>query len=771
MKVSLSWVFDHIHGSVHEIDVSDLVVRFNETVAEIEAYYTWHFTHELFDFIQVMNIKKDCVTVRMMRADTVHILPKRNDLLVGDIALIKHEESPRWARMTDMGSSKETLLPSVDPRYATWDRMETSDTILVIDNKSITHRPDLWSHRGLAREVAALLGLHLTDESDLFDADTHLYRFFDTDIQEQSGLPSLTIAKHVPCRRLAGAYVSTAWSPSIFFILSRLARLDTRPIDTLVDFTNYVMFDYGQPMHAFDAQKLLGNNFSVRHAYVGEAITLLDGDFLTLHAQDMVLADMQGALSLVGVMGGAHSSISRTTKSILIEAGSFEPSAIRHTVGRYAKRTEAAMRFEKNLDPEMPASALKRYIAILTHYNIHHDTLGIIDYGPAVKPVDIILHHTMIEQRLGMHLSVQTACSILQALDFQVQQDSTHTDTQYTVRVPTFRATKDIRIPEDIVEEIGRYVGYKNIPMQLPSMVRSSSVADSVYRLRTLKNYCASTLHMREVSTYAFYDESWLSHLHWQPANMLEVLNPVSGNWPRLVTSLVPALLKAVHENSEGIADIRYFEVGRSWQFSSPVIEKKQLAGVVYTRSTTADFYTLKESVQQLCAQIGITVSWQRAAIDDIAAWYDPYCVAHCCYEDTIIGTVGLAAQPWKERVVQTGYLGIFELNADFLLSVQMPIQKYKALPKYPDIVRDVSVYISQAIPAHEIQNKIQAMDTRICEVTLIDFFKKPEWRAALSLSFRYVIRDNNKTLTTHEADEVSNAVVQMLITLGGEIR
>jgi phenylalanyl-tRNA synthetase beta chain len=230
-------------------------------------------------------------------------------------------------------------------------------------------------------------------------------------------------------------------------------------------------------------------------------------------------------------------------------------------------------------------------------------------------------------------------------------------------------------------------------------------------------------------------------------------------------------LLKAVHENSEGISDVRYFEVARTWIHQSPIIEKRQLAGVIYTRSTTTDFYTLKEYVQQLCAQVEISVTWQKPDVDTLAAWYDPYCVAQCMYKGTHVGTVGLVAQAWKDRVVQTGFLGIFELDIDFLTSVIIPIKKYTPLPKYPDIVRDVSVRISQAVVALDIQMRIQALDKRIQEVTIADFFKKPEWHDTLSLSFRYIIRDSTKTLTTQEADMISQAVEQMLTELGGEIR
>jgi phenylalanyl-tRNA synthetase beta chain len=770
MKVSLSWIFDHIQGSMQKVDVSDLVKRFNESVAEIEGYYTWGLSSDLH-FVRIIGKNTTFCKIQFLHTQKTSDLPCRNDLIPGDIVLVYDKELLRWACMNDLGGGKETMLPPIDPRCTTWDALEQSDIILEIDNKSITHRPDLWSHRGLAREVAALLGLALTKEEELF-AQVPVHRSFGLHT-EKNIQPQLILEKDVPCRRLAAAYLSTTWHPSLLPMLIRLCRVDMRPIDALVDTTNYVMLDYGQPMHAFDATTLDGSTVYVRYAQTGETCTMLDGDTITLHAQDMVLADARTVISLPGVMGGRYTGVSRSTRQLLLEAGSFEPIAIRRTAARYLKRTEAAMRFEKNLDPEMPVYALKRFMALLANYEIlYQPNTRIVECGPKVESTIISLLHSIIESRLGLHINPSKICLILEALSFKVSQAVIDGGQGYIITVPSFRATKDVTIPEDIIEEIGRYIGYQHIPTQLPRIVPQASVAHIVYRLRTLKKYCASALHMREISSYAFYDESWLSYIKWQPAFAIEALNPVSHNWKRLVTSLIPGLLKAVHENYEGTSDISYFEVGRTWIHQSPVLEQKQIAGVMYTKASATDFYTLKEYVQLLCAQIGITVTWRRPDVTEtLAAWYDPYCVARCVYEDTVVGTVGLVTQAWKDRLVQSGFLGIFELDSNLLCTTSVPIKKYTPLPKYPDIVRDISVRISHAIPALQIQEQIQAVDTRIHTVTLVDFFKKAEWVDTLSLTFRYIIRDNTKTLTTQEADAVSHTVTKLLISLGGDIR
>ncbi len=772
MKVSLAWIYKHIVGSVDAIHLPNLITRFNESVAEIEGFYRWNCNPENFLLVSVDSVAKTGIKVQVPLTKKNYTLPFRDDLFVGDHVLVKliTDDRMQWATMSDCGSIKESFLPALDPNTVRWDHATLSDTILEIDNKSITHRPDLWSHRGLAREIAALYGLTLKNDAE-FLSDVAVIESVPSSTIHKEDAPTLNIEAPDACRRLAAGYVSAAWQPSNLSMILWLCRVDARPINALVDCTNYAMFDYGQPMHAFDADLIKDGTLTVRYAQVGEKLLVLDGSLLELHSHDLILADTTYALSLAGIMGGSETAVTRATKRLCIEAGSFEPAVIRQSVQRHHKRTEAAMRFEKNLDPSMPVNILKRYIALLKQYGIPYENdITIVSCGAEIKPITIIVTHQFIEARLGITLLPDHIETLLTQRAFKVRMMVVDGGPGYRIEVPSFRATKDIRIPEDIVEEVARSIGYKNIPASLPQQVRTPSVAQATYRVRDLKKYCSTVLRMHEISSYAFYDEAWLNFLHWQPANAVEAVNPVSGNWKRLVSSLIPALLKAVHENTDGIADIRYFEVARTWLNISPLIEQQQLAGIIYTRNPQTDFYTLKEYVSQLCAAVGIVLTW-RPVTETLAPWYDPYRVAHCFYNDQIIGTVGILAESFKERIVQTGFIGIFELNCTLLAQAQIPVQHYTPLPKYPDIVRDVSVLISSTLPAGTLATQIKAVDTRITKVEVIDFFKRPEWHDRISLSFRYTIQESTRTLTTPEADTISDAIELMLRNLDGEIR
>lgn len=769
MKISLAWVFDHIVGSVDAVNIADLIARFNESVAEIESYHSWNFDPQTLILAQVVENGPTFTTVRIGR--TTIQLSQRTDLTPGDAVFVTQHAKNRyqWARMTDCGSSKDALLPAVDPASVDMP-VSCTDTILEIDNKSITNRPDLWSHRGIAREIAALYGLTLTDQAQLY-ADIPVVRTIEGTAAHAQA-PTLKVQAPTACRRLSATFVDVAWHPSRFDIMLRLCRIDSRPIDALVDLTNYVMFDCGQPMHAFDANHIAQHTLIARYAQVGEQVTLLDGSRLELHPQDLVIADSAKPLSLAGIMGGQASAVSRTTQQLLIEAGNFEPTTIRLTAARYTKRTEASMRFEKNMDPEMATYGLKRYCTLLKQHQLITQLPSVIsDWGPAVAPTIIKIAHTTIEQKLGMSLSTEKVIQILTTLYFKIDTHQTNADdVVYIITVPTLRAVKDVRIPEDIVEEVGRFVGYRTIPAHLPYTQHAPAVACATYRMRQLKRYCADVLRMHELSSYPFFDESWLLHLRWQPADTVEAINPVSGNWRRLVTSLIPALLKGVHEQAEGIHDIRYFEIARTWLNRSPVLEQKQLAGVIYTRDTKTDFYTIKQYIDELCTQIGLPLTW-RPLTHELAPWYDPYCVAQCLHQERVIGTVGLLNQAWKERIVQTGLVAIFELDATALLEEQRAATHYVRLPKYPDIVRDVSVLMPTSLKAAEIIAQIKKIDPRIHTVDLVDFFKKPDWKERISLSMRYTIRDDTKTLTSEEASTITHHIETLLTSLGGEIR
>jgi phenylalanyl-tRNA synthetase beta chain len=776
MKLSSAWIIDHLSVSKNDISINDLLKRFNATTAEIDAVD--HISIDLTHLYAVtIGESEQEVRVSCPERATTWSLPLRKDMhrTKGFWYLVKVEGATiRWATLEDVGSSKEGLLPALkmndqDGAGAWRDSIEKEDTIITIDNKALTNRPDLWGHRGCAREVAALLQKELRKE-EYFLADMMISHH---EKGTRAGVGhSFTISLDDGecgsiCRRFAGLAVpEVAYTPSLPWMAVRLARVDIRPLDVLVDMTNYVMADWGQPMHAFDAEKLPNKHIHVRCAYAGEKIRLLDGDEVTLATKDCVISDGDTAVSVAGIMGGSSSAISSSTRSLFLESANFEPTPIRLTATRLKKRTDASTRFEKNLDPNQNTAGILRYMKLLQEAHIPfkaEDT--IVSLGPLWREITVDVSHDMIESKIGMQVAVEKVIAILQHLDFGVAYEA----GIYAVTVPTFRAIRDVTMPEDIVEEIARFVGYRKIVPILPTRQLMSFNTKAIERKRRLKHILAYGLSMHEVQTYAFYDEMFLTKLSFDPLDAPRVANPLSEHWQRLVTSLVPNLISCAVAN-EGVQDsVRFFEINRTWYAKERPVELLECAGIWYERKKSIDFYEGKKLVEKIMNALDISIRWLKPK-NGLALWYDPYQAAELWYQDRLIGRAGKSSPSFLHRVLE-GDAFFFELDANFLVHAQPGHATFTPLPKYPVTEQDISVLVSRSVTVAGLEEAIRSADSRIKKVCLVDSFEKPEWPDQKSLTFRYVAMDEKGTLTKEMIDVIARHVQYAVHDIGGQIR
>ncbi len=534
MKLSLAWIFDHIDHPITSIDVDSLVARFNQSVAEIESYQVVSIAKDIFYIGQITEHDSAKSRVHILELNQTIDLLSRDDGKTDRFYLLKKEkEGFSWVRMSDLGGAKESYISAIIFSHMQWrDMVPSSDVILDVDNKSITHRPDLWGHRGIAREIAAMYNFRLKPLESMLDI---LPVRQVKSGEKNKDTVSLSINSPRVCKRIAGTYVPfVTWAPSSLAMAARLSLVDIKPIDALVDATNYVMMDLGQPMHAFDGAKAHDRTLSVRMAYADEKLKLLDGQTIALQPSDCVITDDKHAISLAGVMGGFDSMVTSKTQSLLLESGNFDATIIRKTVLEHKKRTDASSRFEKSLDPMAVTTALQRYLYLLDKLGIVYTKPDDIKVcGPEVNPVTIEVSHRFIEHKLGITLSSDTVIDLLERLECRVSQE----DTIYHVTIPSFRETKDLAIKEDIVEEVGRLVVYINIPDELPLMRSDISDTSAIERIRLLKNVLVHGMSMQEVATYAFFDESWLERLGWDPGTTVEAIPPGDPNGGRLGTS------------------------------------------------------------------------------------------------------------------------------------------------------------------------------------------------------------------------------------------
>jgi phenylalanyl-tRNA synthetase beta chain len=775
MKLSLRWVCDHLKVDWKKINVDKLVEIFNTSVAEIEEYQKYTLDLKPFALTQVTGSSKDKCKTDCPEWKTKPELSARDDAQKGLWYLIKKDgKKITWATPADFECEKDGLLPAFtcsdkDAKSGLWKKeIEIDDYILDVDNKSITHRPDLWSHRGFAREIGALLNVPFVPESQFL---TKIPLAQDAKkFKATAEFPFSISINSSDCIRFSALYIDeVGYEPSQIKMASRLLRLDNRAIDLFVDATNYVMLDMGQPLHAFDAQTLMGKTIEPRQAKKGEKLELLDGTKLDLVKDDMVIADAKTPLALAGIKGGLASGVTSKTSSILLEAASFDAASIRLTAARHKVRTEASARFEKSLDPNQNVLGIMRFIKLLKDANAPLAyTPKIVSLGKVAKTGTIKIAHVFIEDRLGTTIKPAFVKKTLEKIGFEVKD----TKGLYTITVPTYRATKDIAIAEDIVEEVGRFLGYTSIPAELPHIVNTPGKDTSGERVELMKQMLASSTHMHEVQNYAFFDNDFLKMINWKLNRPVKLANAISEQRTILATCLIPGLLQNVEENAASKDELRFFEWARVWRTNAKnknkIDEHHILAGIFYKRKGEVDFYDAKEHLEELFDSLALSVEWKKAKKSP--QWASLHQTADLFYGDKNIGTVGKIKRA-KLAAIGGGDAFAFELCGDFLLEFQPKEQHFTELPKYQATSLDVSAMVPFSTTVADLEKSIEAADKRIFAVSLKDIFTKDEWENKKSITMRFYVRDKSKTLKKDDIDAVYAAVEKAIKKQGAEIR
>lgn len=781
MKLSLRWIFDHIDADYKKVDIKNLVDKFNKITAEIEGYEKFELDLKDFFLVQIKSLagNNQGIMAFCKELGKELSLPLRTDYQDGLVYLAKRKENGFfWATVSDFGCEKDGLVPAIYVQEkeldGSWKKsFEIDDWIIEVDNKSITHRPDMWGHRGFAREIAAFLDLKLKKE------DEFLKKFDEQEFKDcgkdENGF-EVQVQDQKICKRFSGLYMPEIGNrPSSLWMASRLMRIGSRPIDFLVDTTNYVMQDISQPMHAFDVNKLPKKMIVARLAKKGEELELLDGSKLELCQKDYVITDGSGPVALAGVMGGKNSGISRETNSVFIEAANFEAASVRNSALRAKNRTDASARFEKTLDPNQNILGIFRLLKIFEQEGIQYkSSQKIISIGARAKQQEVEISHELIERLIGATIKQDFVVKTLEKLDFGVSK--IENSSSYKISIPTFRSSKDIEIKEDVVEEIGRFFGYENTDFILPKKITQPYDLSKFLRERSIKKLLSFGSRMREVRNYAFYDESFLMKLNWAPGEFKEVTNPVSDNWRRLVTSLLPNLIKNIDQNFVHNDKLRFFELARTWninkKFENGIEEKKVLAGVFYDKGNL-DFYCAKSKVCDIFNMLGISVSWEKADekfLQESAPWFFAYQTAKLVCDNKTIGHAGMLDQAFYKNIFE-GNLFAFELDCDFLINYKPEEKKLEQISKYQDVYRDVSMFVPLAVTVDKIKEIITKSSEKIKSVKLLDFFQKNEWKDKKALTFRFIMQDYNKTMEKEEVDLISQNVVSALLKIGAELR
>ncbi len=765
MKILLSWLTDHLDATINNINVSNLIHLFNIRTAEIESYTEFIFNPNRFFIIQVTS-KDSEIQAFCPELHEKLTLPARTDAVVDKHYLAYHDEKNwRWATLQDFASEKEGLMPALHVNQAevsgAWKKnIPTTDYILEVDNKSINHRPDLWGHYGIAREVAAFLDIPLKSLKPMLQ---------DLKITDSSQNLSIKLQAEPHCSRIAGVFCPNVTSQdSTPWMAIRLAQVDSKPMNLAVDLTNYVMFDVGHPMHIFDARSFENNQLMVRMADSNEKLQLLDNQTVTLESSDIVIANQNSAVSLVGIMGGKSSGWNSDTKNIIIEAVGLDPLTIRKTAQRLKLRSESSMRFEKHLDPMQNITALQRFIFLAQKLKLISETPEpIVSIGKAIEPRSCTLSHEFAEKMLGTSISQDFVQKTLIKLGFSATYEQK--SNSYTVIVPTNRMTKDINIQQDLVEEIIRFYGFENIAAELPGRQTKPFSTQVIRNIDHIKRHLAFALNMHEVRDYLLYDATFIAKLNIDTSNAIHVKNPMSQNWVTLTTSLIPHLLKSIENNIVGHDHLRFFEFNRTWHTSnSKFIEHKTLSGIIFDKKLI-NFYSAKSELSSLFDMLKLHVVWQKPT-SSIPAWFDQNEVAELYVHGKNLGFAGMMATSWMHKIV-TGSAFIFELNGSLLEEQEIKELKFNQWSKFPEVAYDISLKIPAKLTFEKIQTIILKSHPLISKVSLIDFFEKEEWPDERAMTLRYTMSNPEKTMTKAELDEIMKQVEQTVVHHGAQIR
>ena len=625
------------------------------------------------------------------------------------------------------------------------------DSIIEIDNKSLTNRPDLWGHLGMAREVAAIAGLSVADPVE------------DLPAAASKGDLSISIKDSALCARFSGQRVENVKvEPSPLWMQYRLNSLGVNPINNLVDVTNYVLCELGQPMHAYDAD-LLGDVIVVRAAHKDESILALNGEKYSLSPDDIVIADAHKPVGIAGIIGGNDTAIRATTKRIVLEAASFPAAPVRKSSSRLKLRTDASMRFEKGQDPENTVRALARAVELLKQISPGCQAAPPIDvYARKSTPPKIQLDIDWAERKLGRKLSTDEVIKIFKSLVFGVEQLDAR---KLLLSVPSWRATKDISIPEDLVEEIGRMVGYASIVPQAPAVLAAPTARNLEHEQHRAIRAAMVGQGFTEVSNYSFISDADAAMFGYSTDKLLQVANPIIADQKYMRPALLPGIRRNLADNSRYFIDFRLFEIGRAYGKNadgSPK-ERTHLMAAIYGRETSGgNLLEMKRVAHYLAA--GVTVVPAKAHNKIM----HPERAAHI--EAEVGGHRVGDLYELHPGLLDRGRAAILDIDLDALQALPLQRQAYRPLRRFPTSSFDLSI----VAPAHELvatlESKLRdfAGEGLVSLQFLLIFPLPPDKK---SVSFRLTLGADSRTLNAEEVTHTRERVVEGLKTAGYELR
>lgn len=656
------------------------------------------------------------------------------------------------------------------------------DTVLDIENKMFTHRPDCFGQLGVAREIAGILGHAFTSPEWYWN----LPEFS----EPESSLP-LRITNDVPekaPRFMAAALKDVTVKPSPLWLQCELVRLGAKPINNIVDATNYAMLLTAQPTHAYDYDKLAGNALTVRMAADGESATLLNGKTYSLTTEDIVIADEASVVGLAGMMGAGASEVSLETKNIVLEVGTFDMYTLRKSSMRHGIFTDALTRFNKGQSPLQNDRVLRVLMQSIIDVSGGSVASGIADLRNTATEqayLDQSLHEPrsvsaeFINTRLGSELTDDDIAALLSFVEIAVEQEG----GSLQIRAPFWRT--DIELPEDIVEEVGRLYGFGTLPQQ--SLLRDNTPAqpngNRVVASRIRQQL--ATAGANEVLTYSFVNEQLLTKAGQQAENAFRLGNALSPDLQYYRLSMTPSLLDKVHMNSKaGFTEFALFEIGKThqkeWLNEEGLPDESARLGLVYAYNDTmqgAPYFAAKRMLSYLLGSLHITnVHFQAlteyknddARINELIAPFAPDRSAAVLVDDRLIGVVGELTMSVRRNFKLPESCAAFELLLETIYEAAEPQASYRPLSRFPSVWQDLSVKVGIDHSYDTVYNiTLQSAREAAGDVSIalgpVSIYRPDNNSMDRTITFRFTVASDNHTLTDKEVAALIDRVAAKL--------
>jgi len=674
-----------------------------------------------------------------------------------------------WLRdCVDVSDSPEDLARTMSVRGFSVEGIEKlGDNDAVLDFEITANRPDCMSVVGMAREIATAYGVPL---QQTVSSSTVIGT--ETDATPDSAI-DIRIDNSDLCPRYIGAVMDVRVEASPDWMQARLLAAGVRPLSNIVDVTNYVLLELGQPMHAFDLTALAGGQICIRTAMQGETLRTLDGQTRALTTDMLVIADAERATAVAGVMGGADSEVTQTTTTIVLESACFDALSVRRTSKALGLKTEASMRFERGADPNLPLVAMTRAIVLLESIGAGRlRDIAVDRYPVTVKPRSLQLRRSRIAGVLGTSIPDADVHRILGGVGCTLRDVSDGWD----VDIPTRRV--DVTREVDLIEEVARHYGFDRLPVTFPPLAAAPKPLDPrIIRTRQLRSVMTAA-GFSEAVTFGFVAADAAAPFAAEN-DIVPIANPLSENFAVLRPSALPGLIDSVARNRRRDRhDVRLFEIGARFLRTSGECQAVAcawtgLADPAHVSGTgrDVDFFDIKAVVEHLCRTVGMAVDVTPRSI----GWLVPGRSAVASIGNTCIATLG---QLTRDVAYAHGlpddpvYVAELDLDAFMQLSAERQI-RVEPLPRYPAITRDLSVLLDDTLVAASVRQTIRnAAPSTLANIVEFDRYRgKGIPESKVSLSLRLTFRSTDRTLTDTEAQAAMDQVMAALTTVHGAVQ